>query len=73
MGVNLAPEWKDSFDQATEQRTLDDVAWTSWFGWERPVLSSSSRSHDTGLRPYARLFEHLVGVGDPLWAFPVKT
>jgi hypothetical protein len=32
-----------------------------------PVLSSSSTSHDTVLHPYARLFEHLVGAGDPLW------
>jgi hypothetical protein len=31
------------------------------------VLSSSSTSHDTVLCPYARLFDHLVGTGDPLW------
>ena len=31
------------------------------------MLSSSSMSHDTILRPYARLFDHLVGAGDPLW------
>jgi hypothetical protein len=29
--------------------------------------SPSSTSPDPFLRPYARLFDHLVGAGDPLW------
>ena len=37
------------------------------FGEACPVLSSSSTSHDTVLCPYARLFDHFVGAGDPLW------
>ena len=35
-GVNRVPEQQHSSDHATEERTLEGVAWTPWFGWGVP-------------------------------------
>src|SRR4029434_6066983 len=34
-GVNRAPEWKDGFDNARQERTLEAVGCRRWFGLER--------------------------------------
>jgi hypothetical protein len=33
-GDNLAPEWKDGFDNAREERTLEAVGCKRWFSWD---------------------------------------